>query len=64
MSIFGLFGKKTTLYPQAIYKADGNFLASYLKIGEDYEFDIKKNIWDIAVSTFVQFLQKPTLNVI
>jgi hypothetical protein len=36
--------------------ADGNFLATYIKIGVDYEFNIKNNIWYIAVSTFVRLL--------
>jgi hypothetical protein len=38
--------------------ADANFQATYLKIGVDYEFNIKNNIWDIdiwAVPTFVRF---------
>jgi hypothetical protein len=46
MSIFGLFGKTDFGPPggRVNIMADGNFLATYLKIGLDYEFNIKNNI--------------------
>jgi hypothetical protein len=45
MSIFGLFGESRLWTPrwegQHCGGADGNFMATYLKIGVDIEFDIK-----------------------
>jgi hypothetical protein len=66
MSIFGVFGQKNSfaLDPQVGRSLLWRMviLATYLKMGVDYEFDIKNNIWDIAVSIFqsVLFLQKLT----
>jgi hypothetical protein len=42
--------------------ADGNFLASYLKIGVDNEFDIETARFNYTSFQNVRFLQKLTLN--
>jgi hypothetical protein len=42
--------------------ADGNLLATYLKKGVDYEFDIKFNIWDIANSKMCGSYRNSLLN--
>jgi hypothetical protein len=42
--------------------ADGNFLATYLKIGVDYEFDIETAKFNYTSFQNVRFLQKVTLN--
>jgi hypothetical protein len=42
--------------------ADANFLATYLKIGVDYEFNIKIARFNYTSFQNVRFLQKLTLN--
>jgi hypothetical protein len=56
-SIFGLFGygQFGPLRWGVNFRSDANFLATYLKIDLDYEFDIEIKIWGIAVPTFGRF---------
>jgi hypothetical protein len=63
---FLTFREKLTLDPsggRVNIMADGNFLATYLKIGVDYEFDIKNNIWDIADSKTCGYYKNSLLSI-
>jgi hypothetical protein len=66
MSIFGLFFPFwTTLDPpcgRVNILADGNLLATYLKIGLDYEFDVKTAKFNYTSFQNVRFSQKLTHN--